>query len=71
MDTTEDRWLTRAELAERLQLPIKTIATWPSTGLGPRFAKFGKHVRYRLSDVIAWENGRFREVGDVPEVVTV
>jgi hypothetical protein len=26
---------------------------------GPRYAKFGRHVRYRLSDVIDWESKRF------------
>jgi hypothetical protein len=26
-----------------------------SKGTGPRYARFGRHVLYRLSDVIAWE----------------
>jgi hypothetical protein len=25
------------------------------TGTGPPYAKFGRHVRYRLRDVVAWE----------------
>jgi hypothetical protein len=29
-----------------------------SKGSGPRYAKFGRHVRYRLSDVIDWERER-------------
>ena len=56
--TNEDRWLTRDELAERLQVPAKTLAQWASAGTGPRYARFGKHVRYRLTDVIAWERGQ-------------
>lgn len=57
--TAEDRWLTRVEVAERLQVPPGTVADWACHGTGPRYAKFGKHTRYRLSDVIAWENAQF------------
>lgn len=52
-------WLTRVELAGRVQIPIATLAQWASQGKGPRYARFGRHVRYRLSDVIAWENAQF------------
>jgi hypothetical protein len=38
---------------------VKTAAEWASKGTGPRYAKFGKHVRYRLSDVIDWEGRQF------------
>jgi hypothetical protein len=64
-DTTtgNDRWLTRTQLGERLQLPVGTLADWASGGTGPRYTRFGKHVRYRLADVIDWENGC--EVGPV------
>jgi predicted DNA-binding transcriptional regulator AlpA len=55
----EDRWLSRQELADRYGVPVKTPAEWASKGTGPRYAKFGKHVRYRLSDVIDWESTRF------------
>ena len=57
----EDRWLSRQELADRYCVPVKTPAEWASKGTGPRYAKFGKHVRYRLSDVIDWESKRFAE----------
>ncbi|MGO8936487.1 MAG: helix-turn-helix transcriptional regulator [Mycobacterium sp.] len=55
----QDRWLSRQELADRYGVPVKTPAQWASKGTGPRYAKFGKHVRYRLSDVIDWESERF------------
>lgn len=64
----DDRWLTREELAKRLSIPIKTLAQWTYQGKGPRYARFGKYARYRLSDVIAWESAQF--VGS-PEFVTV
>ena len=57
----QDRWLSRQELADRYGVPVKTPAQWASKGTGPRYAKFGKHVRYRLSDVIDWESKRFAE----------
>lgn len=56
---TEDKWLNRRELAERYGVPVKTPAEWASKGTGPRYAKFGRHVRYRLSDVIDWEREQF------------
>jgi excisionase family DNA binding protein len=54
-DITHDRWMTRQELADRYAVPVKTTAEWASKGTGPPYAKFGRHVRYRLSDVVAWE----------------
>jgi hypothetical protein len=58
-DLEEDKWLSRQELADRYGLPVKTPAEWATKGTGPRYAKFGRHVRYRLSDVIDWELKRF------------
>lgn len=55
--STENTWLSRQELADRYGVPVKTPAEWASKG--PRYAKFGKHVRYRLSDVIDWESRQF------------
>ena len=57
----EDRWLSRQELADRYGVPVKTPAVWASKGTGPRYAKFGRHVRYRLSDVIDWESKQFAD----------
>jgi predicted DNA-binding transcriptional regulator AlpA len=58
-NNADERWLSRHELADRYDLPVKTLAQWASKGTGPRYARMGRHVRYRLSDVIAWESGRF------------
>lgn len=52
-------WLTREEVAERLRVPTETVKYWGVRGNGPKFAKFGRHVRYRLTDVIAWEEQQF------------
>jgi excisionase family DNA binding protein len=42
------------ELAEYLNLPVKTIYTWRHTGHGPRGFRVGRHVRYREEDVQHW-----------------
>ena len=64
MHVSEDYWLSRQEVADRLKLPSKTLAQWASLGKGPRFAKIGKYARYKLSDVIAWEEAQFTDSPD-------
>jgi len=61
-NTSEVVWLSRKDLAERLGVPQKTPAGWATKGTGPQYARFGRHVRYRLSDVIAWENEQFADL---------
>jgi hypothetical protein len=60
-NTPDKTWLTRTEFAERIGVPAKTTAEWATKGTGPRYARFGRHVGYRLSDVIARENERLSE----------
>ena len=60
MDTTNPPvWITRQELSDREKVPVATLAQWASQGKGPRYARLGRHCRYRLSDVIAWEQDQF------------
>ena len=47
------------DLAERESVPVTTVYQWNSRGTGPRYMRMGRHVRYRLADVIAWENSRY------------
>ncbi|WP_156673181.1 AlpA family transcriptional regulator [Mycobacterium sp. E3251] len=65
----DDVWLTRPELSSRQKLPQATLAQWASQGKGPKYAKFGRHVRYRLADVIAWENANTVQRTDDPRGV--
>ncbi len=53
-DVTET-WLSTEEVAARLKIPKKTLAVWASAKRGPRYAKIGRFRRYRLCDLIAWE----------------
>ena len=49
--------LQERNLAARLQLSVKCIQMWRLSGKGPPYLKLGKGgaVRYRLMDVMAWE----------------
>jgi hypothetical protein len=61
-------WLTRSELAGRWKMPPATLDQWATRGQGPEYALFGRHARYRLSDVIRWENAQFSDdSADGPE----
>ncbi len=53
--------LSPEDLADRLGVSIATVYAWNSRGGGPRFMKFGKHVRYKIADVEAWEDKHYVE----------
>jgi excisionase family DNA binding protein len=48
-------WLTPEQLAARLTVPKATLYQWRHKGDGPRSCRIGRHLRYRLDDVEAWE----------------
>lgn len=48
--------LSTQDLADRYGVPIGTIYQWRSRGYGPAGFPVGRHVRYRLDDVLAWED---------------
>ena len=47
-------------MAERQGRAVKTLQNQRVTGDGIPFVKLGRSVRYRLSDVEAWEAARVR-----------
>jgi hypothetical protein len=51
----EDKMITQKELAERWSLAEATLERWRSIGIGPHYVKLMSRVRYRLSDVEAFE----------------
>ena len=55
-----EQWLTRIQLSERWEVRVAQLAHWAHKGTGPRYARFGNQVRYRLSDVIAYEEQSFK-----------
>ncbi|MGN2639598.1 helix-turn-helix domain-containing protein [Nocardia takedensis] len=56
-------WLSTGQVAERLQIPAKTLTAWAAAGRGPRFARMGRHRRYRLSDLLVWEQQQLDDGG--------
>lgn len=52
------RLLTVQELADLLQVPVKTIYTWRYKGIGPPAVPLGRYLRFRADDVAAWVEKR-------------
>jgi len=42
------------ELAELLQVSVKTVYDWRYRGLGPAAIKVGRHVRYEPDEIERW-----------------
>ena len=51
---SDDRLLSTAQLAEFLDVPVKTIYHWRMNGAGPRAVRVGRELRFRHKDVDAW-----------------
>lgn len=56
-----DPLLTDGDLAEHFNCSETTSRNWRVRGEGPRWIKVGRLVRYRLSDVLAYEAERTRQ----------
>lgn len=52
--------LSETQTAELLGLSIRTLQSWRLRGGGPPFAKVGRAVRYRRSDLELWLEQRLR-----------
>jgi predicted DNA-binding transcriptional regulator AlpA len=58
MSDQSQKHISPEQLADREDVSIQTIYHWNKTGTGPRYMRLGRHVRYRLADVLAWEDSR-------------
>lgn len=56
-----ERHLGVEDLAERYGVGVHTIYWWNRMKTGPRYFMAGRHCRYRLADVEAWENSRYTD----------
>ena len=50
--------LTPREVADFLNIPMKTLYQWRYNGTGPVGRKVGRHLRYRRRDVDDWFEGQ-------------
>lgn len=51
--------LTTDEAAVVSRIPKNTLAYWRHIGYGPKWAKIGRRVFYRRSDIEAWIDAQF------------
>lgn len=51
-----DEYLTPSELSAKIKIPTTTLAQWRWRGKGFEWEKFGRHVRYPLT------NGKPRKI---------
>lgn len=56
--TRDDPLLTVKDLVKRWDVDRETIYSWNRRGTGPVFIRVGTRIRYRLSDVLAYEAAR-------------
>ena len=54
----DDRFLSLAQVAEMLQVSMRTLDRYRRAGTGPDYYRFGNRVRYRQRDVTAWAEAR-------------
>lgn len=61
-----DPWLLirERELAERWKTSRRTLQRWRTEGWGPAYILIGGAIRYRLADILAFEE-RMRRGGDL------
>ncbi|MDP9069232.1 MAG: helix-turn-helix domain-containing protein [Actinomycetota bacterium] len=48
------RLLSTEEVARILVVPVSTLYGWRYKGTGPTAYRVGKHLRYRLADILDW-----------------
>jgi predicted DNA-binding transcriptional regulator AlpA len=53
-----EKHLSPEDLAEREGVPLETVYVWNKAGTAPPRMRIGRHVRYRLADVLTWEQSR-------------
>ncbi len=52
------KYLNDVEAAKIADLSPQTLRNWRQQGRGPAYVKLGRSVRYSLSDLISWFEGR-------------
>ena len=48
------RLLSTDEVSRFLVVPVTTLYAWRYKGTGPKALRVGKHLRYRMEDVLDW-----------------
>ncbi len=53
-----EKLLSIGEVAEILGIPVRTLREWRMKGEGPRAGRYGRHLRYRPSEVERFQRER-------------
>jgi excisionase family DNA binding protein len=61
--------LNQKQAARVLGVSVRTLERHRVAGTGPRWARLGRLVRYRQSDLSAWVEGNLRASTSEPETV--
>jgi excisionase family DNA binding protein len=51
----DSEFLSVQQLADRYSVPVQTVYAWRNSQTAPKALKIGRHLRFRLSDVLEWE----------------
>jgi predicted site-specific integrase-resolvase len=60
MKSDSDILLTTRQAADWLDVSVSTLERWRALGVGPRYTKKGRWVRYRLGDLRAFVESGLR-----------
>lgn len=64
-----DRAFTCQEAADFLATTVKTLESWRVRGKGPHYLKQGRSVRYRLRDLLAFQERNVVHTGDSNDAI--
>jgi excisionase family DNA binding protein len=53
-DRMGERYLSPAEVADLLGIPVATVYGWATRGTGPARIRVGRHTRYTESELRRW-----------------
>ncbi len=54
-DSDPRPWLSNEDVAKRYGVSIDTVRKWRHEGTGPNGVRFGRHVRYSITELTRWE----------------
>jgi predicted site-specific integrase-resolvase len=52
------QYMTPEQVADRYQISPDSLKEWRYKGVGPKYLRIGKRVRYRVTDLERWEKER-------------
>lgn len=59
LDASQFQLLTMEEAAQLLRTPVSTLRYWRHMNKGPRAARIGGRIMYRLADLESWLEAQF------------